>query len=62
MPFLYNESRGVRGEVAEWTNAFDSKSKVPQNGIGGSNPSFSAMMQGSEYDTFKLQKGRGRKL
>lgn len=31
--------------MAEWTNAFDSKSKVPQNGIGGSNPSFSAKCQ-----------------
>ena len=32
--------------MAEWTNAFDSKSKVPQNGIGGSNPSFSAKWLG----------------
>jgi hypothetical protein len=29
------------GEMAEWTKARDSKSRIPQ-GVGGSNPSLSA--------------------
>jgi hypothetical protein len=32
------------GEMAEWTKARDSKSRIPQ-GVGGSNPSLSATSQ-----------------
>lgn len=34
--------RIIFGEVAEWSNAPDSKSGIPVSGIGGSNPPFSA--------------------
>jgi hypothetical protein len=35
----------VRGEVAEWSKARDSKSRKPQKGFEGSNPSLSASLR-----------------
>ena len=37
----------AHGEMAEWSKARDSKSRRPQKGLEGSNPSLSAMNQAS---------------
>ena len=42
-PWLdYNALSSTPGEVAEWSNAPDSKSGIPVSGIVGSNPTLSA--------------------
>jgi hypothetical protein len=40
----YNARSTELGEVAEWSNAPDSKSGIPVSGIEGSNPSLSAII------------------
>jgi hypothetical protein len=43
--YRYNNGSTIPGEVAEWSNAPDSKSGIPVSGIEGSNPSFSAILK-----------------
>lgn len=40
--FAIDTRRSTQGEVAEWSNAPDSKSGIPVSGIVGSNPTLSA--------------------
>ncbi len=42
------------GEVAEWSNASDSKSDIPLKGIEGSNPSLSAIVKPTHVGRFYL--------
>jgi hypothetical protein len=51
-------ARYLIGEVAEWSNAPDSKSGIPVSGIVGSNPTLSATQQTPLVGVFCLAKGR----
>jgi hypothetical protein len=43
--FAIDTRRPTQGEVAEWSNAPDSKSGIPVSGIVGSNPTLSAKQE-----------------
>ena len=56
-----NQTLVAYGEMAEWSNAIDSKSIVPISGTQGSNPCLTANKQNAPFREFFVYMG-GREL